>query len=316
VKGVILGYIFSELSKNILLIISLKKRGIPFIQLYFSLNRLKPFIKFSILVFSKQLFNFFARKADEIIIGGYFAPEILGDYFFAKDSILKIVQLINQAITRVFFPLFSKIKNQIQQVKKYYFYLIRYMSLIAFPILMGLILVADPLIPIIFGEKWDNTIYLFQLLAIPAFFTIITANNATAVLYALNKPSLVLKIEVYINIVYFILLFIVVKYGFIYLVITTIVKMISKAILLQFLCGKKIYMTFLNYMSSLRYTLLSTSIMVIIVLSLSNLLKEYHIDGILNLSLLILSGGTTYLLSAYFIFPKIKTELIELIKKS
>jgi O-antigen/teichoic acid export membrane protein len=57
-----------------------------------------------------------ATQIDIIIIGKLLGTEVLGTYSIIKELILRPTQLINPIVTKVSFPIMSKINDDIVQV--------------------------------------------------------------------------------------------------------------------------------------------------------------------------------------------------------
>lgn len=72
---------------------------------------------------------------------------------------------INPILTRVAFPLFARIQNEPERLQKGFLLVLRMLSTVNAPLLLGLSAVAPVLIPVVFGTQWLPAVPLVQVLA-------------------------------------------------------------------------------------------------------------------------------------------------------
>jgi lipopolysaccharide exporter len=92
-------------------------------------------------------------------------PEELGYYSLAWTLIIQPVNRINPILTRVAFPFFAQMQSETERLKRGYLLLLRILSTINSPILLGVSAIAPLLVPLIYGQKWQPAAILVQLLA-------------------------------------------------------------------------------------------------------------------------------------------------------
>lgn len=112
--------------------------------------------------------NYFNSRLDQLVIGAFVGVQALGYYNLAFSLVIQPIAKINPIITRVAFPIFAKIQNDNEQLKKGYLLTLKIISFINFPILCGLAVIAPLLIPLVFGEQWENSIVIVQILSFVA----------------------------------------------------------------------------------------------------------------------------------------------------
>ncbi len=162
VKALVIGYI----SKNIIitiLIISFQ-RWLP--DFNFNFREIKDLLNFGIYAFGSSFLNYFNRNLDYLIIGRFLGSEALGYYTLAYKLMLIPVQKIGGIISNTFLPAFSQIKNNQKSIKKYYLKVLQLISLLTFPMMGGLFIVAPEFILSIYGENWIPVIILIQILSV------------------------------------------------------------------------------------------------------------------------------------------------------
>jgi len=131
----------------------------------FKLNDVKEFLSFGLYVVGNGIVSTIATQMDVILIGKLLGTEALGLYNVAKELILKPSQLINPIITKVAFPVMSKVNHDMTEVRRLYLKLVNYVASVNFPIYVVTIILAPEIILIFLGTKWLEITYLFQILA-------------------------------------------------------------------------------------------------------------------------------------------------------
>src|SRR5262245_49580343 len=96
---------------------------------------------------------------------------------------------INPVLTKVAFPVFSKVQDDAGRLKTGYMKLLGTLTAINAPLLIGLAAVAPWAVPTIFGPKWSKSILLVQLLSLVTLLRSIN-NPAGSLLYAKGRVGL------------------------------------------------------------------------------------------------------------------------------
>lgn len=184
--------IMATLKSIFLIFFGTKHHKVKFI---FNLKDVKEFLSFGLYVVGNGMVSTMATQIDVLLIGKLLGTEALGLYSIAKELILRPSQLINPIVTKVAFPLMSKVNHDINEVKRLYLKLVNYVSSVNFPIYVATIILAPEIITVFLGEKWLEIVPLFQVLAIWALLRS-RDNPIGSLVMALGKP----QYEMYWNI--------------------------------------------------------------------------------------------------------------------
>jgi len=168
--------------------------------LHFSIQDLKGYIKFGIYQMGEKTANYFISNIDYLLIGYMIGVKALGYYTLAYNIILRPSIMINPIITRVAFPVFSKIQNDAVALKKSYLKILQLLSTVNFPLMMGLLVVAPIGVPIIFGEKWLSSVVLVQILTFVGLLRSI-GNPIGSLLLAKGRADMAFKWTIAIMII-------------------------------------------------------------------------------------------------------------------
>jgi PST family polysaccharide transporter len=134
-------------------------------SLVFNRQELHSVAGFSLNLSGAVLVNFFARNADNIVIGRLRGQSELGDYQMAYNLMLTPISNISSMIGQITFPAFSRVQADNARFRSAYVRQSMIVGLLTFPIMTGMGILADPLIRVVLGTKWVGSIALFQILA-------------------------------------------------------------------------------------------------------------------------------------------------------
>jgi len=109
-------------------------------------------------------------NADQAIIGKVLGAEALGAYSFATTFSTLAQQEVGTIVTRVVPGIFSAVQTRVAELRRYFLLLTELLALIAFPMAIGLALLADLLLPLLLGAKWNSAIAPLQLLCLYSAF--------------------------------------------------------------------------------------------------------------------------------------------------
>lgn len=124
---------------------------------------LKELLSFSLNLLGFRFFNYWIRNFDNLLIGKFVGSLALGIYSRAYGLMLLPVSQISNVVTRVMFPVLSKIQNDTERVKRIYLRSTRIIALVTFPLMVGLFVVARPFILTVYGDKWVEVIPILQI---------------------------------------------------------------------------------------------------------------------------------------------------------
>lgn len=170
VWSLVVGHIGSSVFKTIPWVIIGFKDTESRPQAVFSFHQIKSLIAFGLYRLGTTTANYFNTKIDQIIIGIMMGPQILGYYSMAMNLIMQPIQKLNPMITKVSFPLFSKIQNDKNRLQKAYLFIIKLIMTLNAPLFAGLIILAPYVIPVLLGEGWEGIVSLVQILAFYGLF--------------------------------------------------------------------------------------------------------------------------------------------------
>ncbi|GEL07245.1 polysaccharide biosynthesis protein [Salisediminibacterium halotolerans] len=203
-------FVYAQISSNVLIFLlylgfNAANKSVA-VSVYFSFQKLRHYMRFGLFTSGRDVLNFATKRGDEVIIGALLGTEILGIYYFGKNLLEQVRQVSNKAFAKVLFPLFSKLKYEPARTQNVYTTLTNYLSLIFFPVFIGIALTASSFVPVIFGEHWLSSVIVIQVFAVLFIVKILSETLPVNYLYSQNKPDKVFYIDLAAAVFYFTLL--------------------------------------------------------------------------------------------------------------
>jgi O-antigen/teichoic acid export membrane protein len=159
---------------------------------HFAKRDLKGYVCFGLYQMGERSINYLNSNLDYLLIGSMLGASALGYYTLAYNLIIKPSTTINPVITKVAFPVFSRIQNETEKLRRAYLKVLQLLAIVNFPMMFGLAVVAPVAVPVIFGEQWLPSIILIQILTIVGLLRA-TGNPVGALLLAKGRADLGFK---------------------------------------------------------------------------------------------------------------------------
>lgn len=109
--------------------------------------------------------NYWARNADNLLIGRYVGATALGFYSRAYQVMLLPISQVTGSIGQVMFPALSRIQEDKVRFKKVYLSAVAAIAFVTFPTMAGIFAVSDSFVAGILGTQWGGSIPILRWLA-------------------------------------------------------------------------------------------------------------------------------------------------------
>lgn len=160
----------------------------------FSMQSLRSFFGVGSGMMASSFLNVLFQNIYSFFIGNRAGLAPLG-YYTQADKWSKMgISSISQVLTSSFLPALSAVQDDPERFARVTSKMNRFTSYMLFPAMGFLIVMATPIFHCLFGEKWDASIVLFQLLLVRGIFTVLTSLYNNYVI-ALAHTKLVVAME-------------------------------------------------------------------------------------------------------------------------
>lgn len=160
----ILGYLVNSAVRTLLFGYFGRKIYRP--GLHFSLNSVSSNLRFGAWLTADSVVNYINTNLSTLVLARILGAGIAGGYNLAYNVAVVPPMKLNPIITRVLFPAFAKIQDDTGKLRVNFYKLLSVVGIINFPALLGLMVVSNNFVPLVFGEKWLSIIPVLQLLCI------------------------------------------------------------------------------------------------------------------------------------------------------
>jgi O-antigen/teichoic acid export membrane protein len=240
------------------------------------------------------------------IIGKLFPVASIGFYTRASQLQDFPVKTLGSVFNRVAFPVFSAIRDDNERLKNAVRKTLRTMVFFNFPMLLGLIAVADPLIEVVLTEKWLPASEYFKLLCLIGLFYSFQVVNGE-ILKTKGRLDWVLKLEIISKTIMVISVLITWRWG-----ITAIILGQMFTAVIAYLIGSYYVWKLIGYSLSQQfkdifvYLALSVSMYLLVIL-----ISRFIENQLFSLLAMSISGAVFYFVAAWIL----KLEEIQEAKK-
>jgi O-antigen/teichoic acid export membrane protein len=128
---------------------------------------------FGLWNFIRAQLDLLVSKVDYFVIGRFLGVYTLGIYEKSFELTGRAMSGISMPINGVFFPVFSRIKDDVKMVRHVFLQASSMLALICYPILLGLVSVAPNFVISCLGPQWKGAIVPIQVLAIASMFKVL-----------------------------------------------------------------------------------------------------------------------------------------------
>lgn len=268
----------------------------------FNIRKIFPVLKFGASNMGSGLVYFLYSRSEVVIAGKFVKDSQLGHFSMASTLAEIPLEKIGMIFNKVAFPSISKIKHDIEQCKSLFLKMHYYLLVLTYPVMVGLMLVAEDLIVILLTEKWMPLVSILQV------FCVINIMKASSMLMSptllgRSKPNTVLAY----NIICLIIMLPAIVVGLNWWGIMGMVYALAIANIPGYIFIFRAVMQDLDISIREFIISISSAIFAVVIMSLCVLLAQYFIQDqprYLRLIISVIVGGCTYVSVFFLIFPK------------
>lgn len=280
-------------------------------KLTFSKVKLKIHYNFGYKLMLSGIIDIIFKNIYNILIGRFYSIQILGYYERAIQFSEYPSSSLTGVLTKVSYPLLSKIHNDKPRIESAYRKLLRISFFIIAPIMMGTAAIAKPLFLFLLGSEWLPAVLFFQISSLGMMLYPIHSFNLN-ILKVAGRSDLFLKLEIIKKIIISISILIAFQFGVLGLVWCNVFTSFSAlGVNMYFsshIINYKIKEQILDLSQTLAITIFTTFLMYII----TKLFPANYLISQILLALIL--GVIIYFIINYFIKASPLHQAIYLIK--
>jgi O-antigen/teichoic acid export membrane protein len=163
--------------------------------LIFSLKSLREMFGFGSRLLAAVILNQIFENIYLLVIGKLFSATDLGFFTRAKTVQELPSQTLSGMVGRVTFPVFSTVQDDPARLKRGVKKVLTTLALVNFPMMLGLAVIARPLVWVLLTEKWALCVPYLQLLCLAEMLFPVHLINIH-ILQAVGRTDLILRLEI------------------------------------------------------------------------------------------------------------------------
>ena len=256
----------------------------------FDMQKFKYHFGFGVNMTLSALLNVIVANIYTIILGKKFSPSILG-YYNRADGLKQLpINNISNTLNKVTFPLFAEIGDDNIRFRNSFRELQMLVMFIVSPLVGILIVSAEPIIRVLYTEKWLPAVPYLQILSLAGVFQPVQSYNLN-VLQIKGRSDLLLKLEVVKKIIIVLVVVVSLPFGLFALVWGQVLISILSLFVNSFYTGKFIKYSIFDQIVDLLFSLFLSSIIGLIIWIIDLYYFQYLSDllriGLISLTFLI-----------------------------
>lgn len=261
-------------------------------QLALHRNLIGELMKFGASITGIDIITVITDNLDYVIVGRVFGLAQLSVYTLAYR--LPEMLLIGNlwVMGGVIFPTFSSIQDKPDEMRRGFLASVRIIELLAVPVCLGLLIAADPIVRVLFGEQWLEAISVLMVLAVYAWVYSI-GYHIGSVYKAIGRPDILFKLSIITLLVIVPSLLIGSRFGLIGIAYGLLFAIIIRRIISLFMATQFIRVSLWDIFSELRPALRGALVMTPATLAV--LYLTVNVNPFLRLALIVLTGAVSYL---------------------
>lgn len=298
-------YLSSTIIDTIVLWITVKWRP----ELIFSLIRMKDMFSYGWKLLCSSLLDTGYSQLRGLVIGKMYSSTDLAFYDRGQQYPSLVITNINTSIGSVLFPVMSKNQDNKLAIKNMTRKAIRTSSYIMWPMMIGLGVVAEPLISIMLTDKWLPCVPFLQISCFTYGFWPIHTANLEAI-KAIGRSDIFLRLEIIKKTIGICVLIISMKYGVIAIALTGVITTLTSSFINAYPNSR-----LLNYKYIEQIKDIAPSILLSIIMGLCIYPIKYFINNkILLIFAQVVIGTSIYLITSMIVKFEVFENLIDMIK--
>lgn len=257
----------------------------------FKYNEVKDHLRFGIYNLGDGIVGFLQSNSDNFLIGSMLGVKTLGYYTLASQLAVYPITRLNPIVLQVAYPIVARMKDEAAEIKRAYIKILDFITYINVPLLAGLFITSDTLVPLLYGASWNPTVGLIKILVIASFFMCL-GHPLFTLAYSKGKPNLLFYLNIFTLIIKVPLIYFLGKFGQSVGVawafaLATFLNVVVNFAIVQYLAGSFIK----RFAMQLLKTLLFSGIMMLCVYLYKIFVGN---EGLFDLIMQILIGGIVF----------------------
>lgn len=264
-------------------------------SLKFSYQRFKPLFNYTYKLVGARLLNIVFAEGYPMVIGKFYSAAQLG--FFNRATSFQTISSKNiaQIIQRVSTPILCEVQNDKEELRRVLMKFIGITLLVVAPIVVGMFLLAEPLVVTLLTDKWIYTAHILQITCPIGIFYVFNTFNRN-LFNATGRTDWAFQSEVIKKIIFAGIIITTMFISFEVLIAGLIVIEALDFMISAYYTKRQIGLTLWQQIKSVKDILGASLVMAIVIIACTFFIESNPIKLVVGT----VSGAISYLLMCYF----------------
>jgi O-antigen/teichoic acid export membrane protein len=276
----------------------------------FSMASLRSMAAYTSHVFGTKVLDWGTLNLDNFLIGRFLGASALGVYTIAFSLMVTPVKRIAIPLAQVFFPAFSKLRDP-GAIAAAWVRATRMLAFVVVPAMLGMIVVAQDLVDILFGDEWEEAVPVVRILATVGLVQALVAFNY-GILQSLARTRLLFRFTLVLSAATVGAFAAGIPFGlegvaWAYLIVTAVLQPVN-----VWITAREVGMTLRDWMRGVSGVVQAGVVMLAAVAGGQLLLAGLDLPDVVHLGCLVLVGAAVYLPLVRWRAPEVLDEIYSL----
>lgn len=272
----------------------------------------KELLSFGLNATGTKVLTYTANNIDYLMVGKYLGAASLGIYTFAFQLMTWPMRKISSMVTQVVFPSFSMIQDDDERLRRGYLKLVSYISIITFPMMAGLFIVAPEFVVGLYGSKWAPAVLPLQIMCLAGLIRSVVT-TVGSIFLAKGRADIEFKWNIAYATIVITGILIGISYGVTGVAVAITVILVICGPIVQMIMNRLIGLRWSDYLQGLLPAISASALMSAFIVLLTSLLRKYNLPDLVILALAVGSGISIYVIIIKRRFPTVYNEARSLI---
>lgn len=206
-------------------------------QFFFSIKSFRELFNYGSKLLGGSLLHTIYNNTYSLVIGKVFDSKSLGLYNRANTWAAYPSSTLTTILGKALFPLLCQVQNDNKELGERFYLYIKSVAMLIFPIMLGMVAVADQLIEIVLTDKWIEVVPYFRILCVGLMFEPLQ-HVIWMMLNVKHRTDLSLKSEIVKKIIGIAFLICSIPFGLYFICISMIVYAIVDMIIVSYYANR------------------------------------------------------------------------------
>lgn len=272
---------------------------------------------FGIWIVIDSFAGWFISQGDALVIGRFLGVGNLGFYRTGRNVIDLLFGITMNPIYPILYPAFSALHADKEALRSFLYKANRIIMSLTFPMGLGLMCIASPLVMVVLGEKWHGTEIVLSVLGLQTALGWLVAANPE-IYRAMGRPDVQTKIAFLTIPIYMLVYFMAAPYGLTVFLFARLGLTLVGIPVHVFMAVKILNLSYYYLWEMGKKIMLSAMFMVLTIYGIKLMLEMSHCirPPIVDLLVFTLSGAVTYLGALYLLDKQFVLQACNMVKKA